>query len=494
MPSPFDRSMNYFGLPQTGVGQPMLSPQETAQVDWLNAGGNTPAPVAPISQDWDDEDWKIAALTGDPLGVKQMWDTYKGQQDEQAFIQGLGKIDWKSPGSRQKIGELVAQNPRGLSSEGMNYMRLMDSLMEPEVDKFEAEAAGYGAPYLQAYKTSRAAGKPSQAAFADAVSQRNADVAKAKGTKDTRAPLTGEPAKEIAGIMSEVFSSQNYEPTNEEKVLFLPKGVDPTKASSTDWSNAYYQARQKKQEEALNKLKSAQAVYGQIYKVPGTGPAGLQAAPSASPWPAEVSTTVGTPTGAVMQPAPTQIAPPTTASVPALPSAMSGARVPVPVSPADLNRVDQDAFAKLQSEISTGKTSESEASRLEREQEFVNREAKNAKDNELWETAKQTVLKNLSAQDLRNLITGGGMTSEGEMKTAILRATGKQYNEEAFTDASGKPRAWIEVFRALASDPRSKALFTTPSEKSPAKQSTAQSVPIVDRSNLWNKPTESSIK
>jgi hypothetical protein len=317
MASPFDRNMGYFGLPQIGTGAPSISPQESAQIQWLNAGGQAPA-AAPVqaNDDWDDEDWKIATMTGDPLGVKQMWEQYRGQQDEQGFMEGLGKIDWRNKDSKQKVGELLSQYPRGATSTGLNYMKIMDDLMAPEVDKFETEVAGYGAPYLQAYKTGRASGKSAQEAFAEAVTKRNTDLATAKAsiTKPWTDRLSD---KEAAAVREAAGAARTLQDFEDEFA-----GVQKDNPSLTrdayvkqfkgDASFADYKAR-RLMEAAGGLMQDFGLQPKEAAQILGLNIGGPQQAPS--PWPTAAPTSFGTPQ-MVPQAAPVPAALPTVQTPP----------------------------------------------------------------------------------------------------------------------------------------------------------------------------------
>jgi hypothetical protein len=489
MASPYDSAIDMFNLPRYGTGGAPFprreDPMTSARRRFLE-GGQTAQP----EQDFIAQ---RAQETEDPFGVMQEVENLRREREEEGFLSDIAALNPAQPDYRDSMMGLIQKNPRIAGSK--SAMGLLDFqqnfLPKQQVDKFAVEAAGAGALVYQAYQRARSSGKDEVSAFADAMTEKARLEAISKPLKpgdDDRLTLTGPPREEFDALMAELASGA--EPTDEDKMAFLPPGK--SEYSKAEWDDAYFKAKAKKQQDSIGKLQNFRNTYGQMYQVPGVPRGGIQQA-AVSPW--EDRATVGNiptvPQEAVPAPQPEVIPPPQqvipvqtgTPTVPAMPASMAAARV----SPADLKRVDPDAFKAMQQSRDQNKQSESSDARAQREAYFLQREAVKAKDIPLWESAKQQALKGMDEQDLRNLLTGGGMMSEGEMRTAILRATGKKYNEEAFVDASGEPVAWIEVFRSIRSDPRTKAIFS--SQKTPSATPSAKSTPKVDRSSLWTNPS-----
>lgn len=177
--------------------------------------------------------------------------------------------------------------------------------------KREEQVAELGAPYLQTYRKGLKGGKDEIEAFADAVSQREQDLAKSKALKpgeDDRLTLTGAPRDEFDSIMSGIASAP--EPTDEEKMAFLPPGKK--EYTPAEWSDAYTKAKEKSRADAISKLRNFQQIYGQSYQVPGvprgafSTPSPQAQAPYISPWPTAAPTSFGEP----QLPAPTVSAAP----------------------------------------------------------------------------------------------------------------------------------------------------------------------------------------
>lgn len=166
-------------------------PRAAAQAAWLNRGGR-PAPVrtAPSLQElneWTDEDNMIAVMSGaDPLGVREAFERYRGQQDEQAFIQGLGDINWRDPGSKSQVGQLLTRFPRGVTQKGLGIMQLLDKLEGAEKDPYRPQVAELGTEYLDVYDQALKAGADKETAMARAASLRQKNSLAEKARVDVR--------------------------------------------------------------------------------------------------------------------------------------------------------------------------------------------------------------------------------------------------------------------------------------------------------------------
>lgn len=195
--------------------------------------------------------------------------------------------------------KFIAANPLAVMSPMVRAYAVNQNQRRQQApeDRIAASAAEMGSRAYGTFRKSRDAGKSDLEAFAEAVTVREAEERENKPTRmtDDRANLTGEPAEKLASIMADIYETP--EPTDDEKKEFLPKDKQPTEA---DWTRAYYQATDKKRRDAVNRLKTFQATYGEMFKVPGTGgigapqtsmvPAAQQTAPA---WPEEVPTTFG---------------------------------------------------------------------------------------------------------------------------------------------------------------------------------------------------------
>jgi hypothetical protein len=312
-------------LPLPGDENPYLS--STQQQRFQNAGLQSFLPYA-------DPFATVARARGYQNMERNMANEDQMYDAEQGFMEAVRQDP------QTGYQKFLQQNPLATMSPMVRAYLVSQRQFQPQQDKYAQNVAEMGTPYLQTYQKSRGAGKTDLEAFAEAVSQREADELRMKPSKvaDDRANLTGEPAERLAGIMSEIYETP--EPTDDEKKVYLPKDKAATEA---DWTRAYYQAKEKKRQEAMGKLRAFQATYGEMFKVPGTGrsvsttPASAptsQPEQALAPDPFAGLTTYGdskavpAPAGAVQAPA---VAPATVTS-PVVPEA--------PVAAADLKRVE----------------------------------------------------------------------------------------------------------------------------------------------------------
>lgn len=112
---------------------------------------------APAETDeWTPEEWQIAAMSSDPLGVKQVYDQLKGKQDEETFIRDLSTLDWHSPTIADELGGVVGRHPH-VGREGLQlmdfYRKLAEDKSKPSRDEEDAlfsRAASMGMDALNA--------------------------------------------------------------------------------------------------------------------------------------------------------------------------------------------------------------------------------------------------------------------------------------------------------------------------------------------------------
>jgi hypothetical protein len=421
-------------LPLPGDENPYLS--STQQQRFQNAGLQSFLPYA-------DPFATVARARGYQNMERNMANEDQMYDAEQGFMEAVRQDP------QTGYQKFLQQNPLATMSPMVRAYLVSQRQFQPQQDKYAQNVAEMGTPYLQTYQKSRGAGKTDLEAFAEAVSQREADELQRKPTKvsDDRANLTGEPAERLAGIMSEIYETPD--PTDEEKAAFLPK--DKT-ATESDWTRAYYQAKEKKQKEAMGKLRAFQATYGEMFKVPGTGRS-VSATPASAPTsqpeqalapdPFAGLTTYGdskavpAPAGAVQAPA----VAPATVTPPVVPEA--------PVAAADLKRVEPVTFESLQRQ----RLSEAEGEKRAREEEYLARQKQTEATSGQWEKAKNDLLQATTPADLS--ITELDFTGEtGTNPMAILSRIGKKENDVAFTEPNGKKVTYGEVLQSLVADPR----------------------------------------
>lgn len=278
---------------------PQPSPGDDGWAAWLNAGGQTPAPQPQVAPDeWTPEDYQIAALSGDPMGVRELVDKYHAADDEQAFMRGLSKIDWSAPSRTKEVNDLLSKSPRGLTNQSMSYMRTMEELnkaQEAKADPYARSVAGGGPQVLAEYHNAVAAGMDPLEAYS--LFQAKQDKAKADKAAESAGMLTyishgGTTEDWNAGLASgktgpKMLEDQNAEKANKLKAATVPEfakmqehlsdyqsasspvdtkkleyltakyGKQPT-YSKDQWTEAYWhadpEARKKAQDELLQKL------------------------------------------------------------------------------------------------------------------------------------------------------------------------------------------------------------------------------------------------
>ncbi len=221
----------FFRAPQGGQDQQLA--------DWLNAGGRTPAPQpVPATDEWTPEDYQVAALSGDPMGVRDLVNKYHAADDEQEFMKGLSKIDWSaSPEKRSpQINDLLSKAPRGLTNQSLSYMRTMEELNkehEAKNDPYARAIAGGGPQALTEYRAAVAAGMEPLEAYS--LFQAKQDKAKADKAAESAGMLTyishgGTTEDWNAGLTSgktgpKMLEDQNQEKRNTPKEPTLPEAL-----------------------------------------------------------------------------------------------------------------------------------------------------------------------------------------------------------------------------------------------------------------------------
>jgi hypothetical protein len=499
---------NFQAIPDVGVPLDgffpqarQVDPRAYAQAAWLNRGGRAaPARPAPSIQDlnqWTDEDHQIAVMSGaDPLGVREAFERYRGQQDEQAFIEGLGQIDWKDPGSKSQVAQLISKNPRGVTQKGLGIMQLLDKLEGTEKDTYRPQVAELGTDYLNAYDTAVKSGKDRDTALAEVSSMRHkntlADKAKvdvrnkfveAGGDLDKFEELSGKYGTDWAGYrdylnknkplakleaaerkaLTEAYGTYQQalqglnQPASEEdvkaldarKVAAFTKVNGRPPATTEEWAQAYNLVKSEMVNPALAQLSDLVDLY-EGKAIPEAVTRLVRPTSTQSPTAAPMS--VPAPSGA---PAPHGV------PVPAVPAPASPEITTEPaVSQADLKRIEPVTFESLASQVArAGETRKREAAAVEtrkreEQQRIVDINVPR------WEEAKMSLLSQFSPEYLK-------FRSEPQIKT-MLAQMGKKWNDKAFDDASGSPVSWLEVGYALQQDPRMEQLRKDPKVAAPS--------------------------
>lgn len=375
----------------------------------------------------------------------------------------------------------------------------------------EEDLAKLGAPYLKTYRDAVRGGMDDLEAFAQAVSQREKDVleSKRKPSEDTRLWFTEkggdlekfnelsqrfgddraayqdylnkQPKKKTPlqaserGKLNEALTAYNAalaemdaidkDATGQRKIDAFKAAHNREPQTAKDWQDAYYLVKEQTVAEPRAQLQQLTELY-EDREIPEAVNRALGAKTTAP--------AISIPASL----APTQTAPVPTSPVP--PAPVLPAPSPTPVSPADLKREDAPvSFESLQQEM----VSKGEAKRREREE--AQRRKAEAEQMEIdisvprWETAKQQLLQGFRPEFAK-------FQGDPEIKT-MLASMGKKANEKAFDDGSGRPVSWLEVGRALLSDPRIKSLQTgeAPASTSPISTQQQQNLPVVENAQQF---------
>lgn len=489
-------------------------PRAAAQAAWLNRGGR-PAPVrtAPSLQElneWTDEDNMIAVMSGaDPLGVREAFERYRGQQDEQAFIQGLGDINWRDPGSKSQVGQLLTRFPRGVTQKGLGIMQLLDKLEGAEKDPYRPQVAELGTEYLDVYDQALKAGADKETAMARAASlrQKNALAEKARvdvrnkfveagGDLDKFDELSQRYGTDWAGYrdylnknrplakleaaerkaLTEAFEGYNStlsavdeSATDEAKIEAFRKVNGRPPQTTKDWQDAYNLVKQEQIAPALGQLSDLVDLY-EGKAIPEAITRIVR--PTATQSPAAAPMSIPAPTGAsapqsVPQGVPAPI--PAPAGVPDVPVPVSSPapamlqyqspegprQVPV-ASPgtgvaADLKREQPVTFESLARQTAEMAANRSRRAAEEKSLASAGEQKKVDASYEGWERAKADLLQGVST--VPEFLDVDANTPEHHVKF-LLKKMGKEWNKPAFTDGYGNTKTWEQVARALAMDPR----------------------------------------
>jgi hypothetical protein len=281
---------SYFGLsatPQPGLQEPALSPGMKQR--FTDNGLESFLPYA--------NPWETVARAQD---YRAQENQFKVQDAEERFIQRLQQDPASATTGLQKF---LAEDPRLIASPMFRaYAVTQDRLgreQRPKMDPLALAAAEAGKDNFDKFNKDIASGVPQLDAFASL--QSRIAEAKRKSPEDERLTLSGTPKEEFDTLMSEYNRTQDFEPTDEDKMKFLPPGR--SEYTEQEWSDAYNKAKASAQHDAVRKIERFQQTYGDFYKLPGTAvrARGEQDVPQqkASPWPTDSPTTTGAQAGVV---------------------------------------------------------------------------------------------------------------------------------------------------------------------------------------------------
>ena len=233
-------------------------PDEEALLrNYLETGSTEFVPQAPTDS-WTPEEFQIASMTGDPMGVRQVFDQINQQNDEQEFIKTISEIDWTQPRVANQVSQLIGQNPRAATPENLNWMKFFGQLGGGEDDaQFLDKAAGYGSEALKTAQDVYDRTGDRRAALAA--------VADLRAQTEMKAPTASEGARlgtysndfETARKSAEAFvdeDGQDQDAKDKAEAYKRQFGKEPK--TSEEWQTAYWLRRQATIGEDYAKLKS----------------------------------------------------------------------------------------------------------------------------------------------------------------------------------------------------------------------------------------------
>lgn len=228
------------------------SDEEALLRNYLETGSTE---FVPTQQDFGPEEWQIASLSGDPMGVRAVYDQLNQSADEQEFIQQLGEIDWSEPRVADQVSRLIGANPRAATPKALDWMKFFGSLGQRNDDsQFLDKIAAYGTDPLEAARTAYDTTGDRLAAIAAA--------ADARAKAEVKAPTASEGARlgtfasdfEQSRKDAEAFVEDDEDAQAKSEAFKRQFGKEPK--TSEEWQTAYWLRRQATIGEDYAKLKS----------------------------------------------------------------------------------------------------------------------------------------------------------------------------------------------------------------------------------------------
>jgi hypothetical protein len=112
--------------PLDALQQPQGSDEEILLRNFLETGETNFAPQVQRPGEWTPEQWQIAAMSGDPMGVREIYNKTAQEGSEQDFIKQLGTIDWTAPDAADRAIKMATQNPSGMTTRAMSIMEMLE--------------------------------------------------------------------------------------------------------------------------------------------------------------------------------------------------------------------------------------------------------------------------------------------------------------------------------------------------------------------------------
>lgn len=190
------------------------SDEEALLRSFLETGSASPQ-AAPEVAGWTEDDWRIAALSQDPMGVRDIYDKTAQEANEADFIRQIAGIDWSAQDPASQIAAVIAANPEGFSKEGASILDLFRDINKQSQPDF-SKVAGYGTAALKAYQDVLGMGGSEADAMAAV-----ADIVNAKKSATTSKPwqqrVTSKAADAVRAIAAEARGDDFEREFNEVK-------------------------------------------------------------------------------------------------------------------------------------------------------------------------------------------------------------------------------------------------------------------------------------
>lgn len=440
---PFPMGGSAFG-PSALPPVPQESDEEILLRNFLQTG-QTSMPAPQPGDAWDEEDWKIAALSGDPMGVREVFDKTAAEASEEEFIKNLAGIDWNAEDAAANLTRLIGENPRGLTKQSASLMDVFRDLGETKKPDLSG-VAKFGSGALKKYREILAATGDPDAAMAAV-----ADVAMASEAQGDGKPWTDRYSGKEADAIRSVASGARLEDFQTEYAQVVKDGYKGTPDQYVKEFKGFPDLKSF----AEFKRKQGIASLSRDYQIPQREVEALIGSPAVEEAPV-VAPKVVTP---VVQPV-----------APVVPSAPTVVPV-VSQVPDELPKPYADQLKDLEEKLSSSKGFEKLSllkqknelkAKTEREEERAKQLAEEKKEQEVIVERDRKMTeafeKVLSKVDNVDAIKAAALATGA--RGAFVRQLGFEPKDTAFTTSDGEKVLWNEVASRLFMTPEVQAIVS----------------------------------
>jgi hypothetical protein len=470
--SPYAMGPLPFPAPAPVAMQPQVSDDEALLRNFLETGSTEFIPSAPQGNQFTPEQWQIAAMSGDPMGVREIYDKTATEASEQEFIKQLSTIDWNASDAADRVVKMIGANPKGFTKQTASMMELFSEIGGKKPSTDLTKIAGYGTAALNKYNEVMAATNDPARAMA-AVADLAAASKAASAVDDDRLSLSTKQKEALADQYE--ASANSSEPSDEEKMMAYNKKYgtsieDPDDMPKDKWDEAkalVLKARQSGISDLVRQYtelgfrvpKEMERFLPSELPVKAT-PAGAAVVPTVDPAAAALARVLGpSVVPAAAGPTPAQI----DAAV---------APVAVPVVEPPTERVFATPYADKLKDI---ESKIPEASGIERLALIRERDELKAASTRESSRQKDTVVEDTRSEGTKDLVNKMDASIEQilskvdnfeEFKAswgapgALIRKLGFEPRDVAFTTSDGRKILWNEVGYRMFQSPKVMALMS----------------------------------